>query len=264
VPVLLAFALSASGCGVVNNLRGKNALNDGVREFNKGKFKQAQERFENALELSPDLTNAQLYYARAVNAQFDQELSEDLAKQTLAAYDQIIAKNPDNAEALDQAYAFKANIYDQLTRVVPDKGKEYKQLQRDMLEKRATLPSATPKTKADVYYTLGVSYWKESYDLNGGYAVRKQPIPPKVLDDMKPLVQKAHDYLQKTLSVDPTYKDAYFYEKLVYIEQSKYDTANQKQLVAKINEMQEKYLTLQKQQAQQPQPDAAAAASTPK
>src|SRR5215470_10287057 len=128
---LLLVALTTPGCGVINSLRAKNALNDGVREYNKGKFEPAQKQFEHALDLSPDLVNAQLYKARALNARFDSDLSENLAKETIEAYDQIIKKNPDNHDAVDQSLAFKANLYDQLTRVNPDKAKEYKQLQRD-------------------------------------------------------------------------------------------------------------------------------------
>src|SRR5437870_1048918 len=85
LPALLALALTTPGCGVVNKLRAKNSLNEGVREFNKGKYQTAEDKFSRALELSPDLTNAQLYYAQAVKAQFDQILSEDLGKKTIAA-----------------------------------------------------------------------------------------------------------------------------------------------------------------------------------
>ena len=99
---LLLVALTTPGCGVINSLRAKNALNDGVREYNKGKFEPAQKQFEHALDLSPDLVNAQLYKARALNARFDSDLSENLAKETIEAYDQIIKKNPDNHDAVDQ------------------------------------------------------------------------------------------------------------------------------------------------------------------
>src|SRR5438132_9256410 len=167
--LLLALSLTAPGCGVVNKLRAKNSLNDGVREFNKGKYQTAEEKFSQALELSPEFTNAQLYYAQAIKAQVDQSLNEDLGKKTIAAYDNVINKNQGNDTAIDQALAYKANIYDQLTRVNPDKAAEFKQLQRETLEKRANVPSATSKTRADVYYTLGVGYWKESYDMNAGY-----------------------------------------------------------------------------------------------
>lgn len=256
--VLLALSLAMPGCGVVNKLRAKNSLNEGVREFNKGKYQTAEEKFSQALDLSPDLTNAQLYYAQAIKAQFDQGLSEDLGKKTIAAYDNVINKNQGDDTAIDQALAYKANIYDQLTRVNPAKAAEFKQIQRETLEKRANLPSATAKTKADVYYTLGVSYWKESYDLNAGYAAKHQPIPPEVLQKMKPLAQKAHEYLQKAISVDPNYANAWFYEKLVLIEDAKTDPAHLKDYDAKAKVMQEKYIAMQKQQQQQAASEAAA------
>jgi tetratricopeptide (TPR) repeat protein len=256
---LLALALATPGCGVINTLRAKNSLNDGVREFNKGKYQQAEEKFAHALDLSPGLTNAQLFYARALNAQFDQNLTEELGKKTIGAYDDIINKNADKPDAVDQALAFKANIYNQLTRVNPDKSGEYRQHQRETLEKRATVSSATTKTKADVYYTLGVGYWQESYDMNAGYLSHNRPVPPNVLEKMKPLVQKAHEYLQKAISVDPNYANAWFYEKLVYIEEMKYEPSRQNELRAKAMEMQDKYMAMQKQQQQQ----AAVEASSP-
>ena len=244
--IIVALAMATPGCGVINKLRAKNALNDGVREYNKGKYDTAEDHFSHALSLSPDLTNAQLFYARSLNARFDSDLNEDAGKKALAAYDNIITKNPGNSEVIDQSLAFKANLYEKLGQVVPEKVKEYKQLQRETLEKRANLPSATTKTRADVYYTLGVGFWKESYDSNASYLQKKQPIPPKVLEDMKPLVQKAHEYLQKAISVDPNYANAWFYEKLVYMEEMKYDTAHQKELQENALKMQDKYGALQK------------------
>lgn len=258
LPALLALALATPGCGVVNKLRAKNSLNDGVREFNKGKYQTAEAKFSEALELSPDLTNAQLYYASAVKAQFDQNLSEDLGKKTIAAYDNVINKNQGNDSAIDQGLAYKANIYDQLARVNPDKAPEYKQLQRDTLEKRANVASATNRTKADVYYTLGVGYWKESYDMNAGYLQKNRPVPPEILQTMKPLVQKGHEYLQKAVSVEPDYANAWFYEKLVYIEEMKYDPGRKDELTKKAMAMQDKYTAMQKQQQQQAASEAAA------
>lgn len=249
---LLALVIATPGC-IINRLRAKDSLNEGVREFNKGKFELAQEKFQRALDLSPDLTNAQFFYARAVNARFDQSLTEDLGMKTLEAYDNLIKNNPNNHELIDQSLALKANVYDQLTRVNNDKAEEFKQKQREMLLARAELPSASNKTKADVFYTLGVGYWKASYDLGYPYVSRKQPIPLEVVEKMKPLIRQAHEYLQKTISVQPDYSNAYFYEKLVYIEDTKVESnkARLNELNAKINEMQDKYLQLQKQQQQQ-------------
>ena len=259
--ILLTLSLTTPGCGVVNSLRAKNSLNDGVREFNKGKYALAEEKFARSLELNPDLTNAQLFYARALNAQFDQSLTDDLGKRTIAAYDDIINKNQDKPDAVDQALAFKAKIYNQLSSANPEKAGEYRARERETLEKRATIPSATATTKADVYYTLGVGYWHESYESNASYVSHNKPVPPDVLEKMKPLVQKAHEYLQKAISVDPNYANAWFYEKLVYIEEMKYSPSKQNELKALAMQMQDKYMAMQKAQQQQ---GAAEASSTPK
>jgi len=256
--VVLALALMTPGCGVVNSLRSKNSLNDGVREFNKGKYQLAEERFAHSLELNPDLTNAQLFYARALNAQFDQSLTDELGKKTIDAYDEIIKKNQDKPDVVDQALAFKANIYNQLTRANPERSSEYRAHQRETLEKRAVLASATQKTKADVYYTLGVGYWQECYDLNASYVSHNKPIPQNVLDKMPSLAENALKYLDKAISEDPNYANAWFYKKLVYIEKMKYSPKEQEVLKAKAMEMQDKYMAMQKAQQQQPAAEAPA------
>ena len=256
--ILLALALTTPGCGVVNSLRAKNSLNDGVREFNKGKYKLAEEKFADSLKLNPDLTNAQLFYASALKAQFEQSMTDELGKKTIDAYDEIISKNPDKADVMDQALAFKASIYGQLTKANPDRASEYRALERETHEKRATLPSTTAKTKAVIYYTLGVGYWRESYDMNAGYLSKNRPVPPEILEKMKPIVQKAHEYLQKAISADANYADAWFYEKLVYIEEMKYSPSKQNELKAKAFEMQDKYTAMQKAQQQQAAAEASA------
>lgn len=258
--ILLALAFMTPGCGVVNSLRAKNSLNDGVREFNKGKYQLAEEKFARSLELNPDLTNAQLFYARALNAQFDQSLTDDLGKKTVDAYDDIISKNQDKPDAVDQALAFKALIYNKLTQANPERAGEYRGRERETLEKRATLPSATAKTKADVFYTMGVGYWKECYDLNASYVSHNRPIPQNILDKMPTLAENAFKYLDMAIAVDPNYADAWFYKKLVYIEKMKYSPKEQNELKALAMQMQDKYMSMQKGQQQQAAAEAAAPA----
>src|SRR5262245_54320324 len=161
--------MSTSGCSMVNRLRAKDRLNEGVREFNKGKYDTAQKEFEKALEMSPDMVSAQLFYARALNARFDQSLTEDLGLQTIKAYDNLVNLDPNNPESVDRAYAFQADVYKKLTSVSADKFEEYKTKQHEKLLARANLPTAKPSAKADVYYSIGVDYWQASYNLSSPY-----------------------------------------------------------------------------------------------
>jgi tetratricopeptide (TPR) repeat protein len=259
---ILAMMFATQGCGVINKLRAKDKLNQGVREFNKGKYDIAQQYFGQALDLSPEMTNAQLFYARALNAQFDQNLTEKLGVDTVKAYDSILQNAAHDAKAMDTALALQANVYKQLSQISDEKAEEYKRNQHEKLIKRAELPSATTQAKADVYYTLGVDMWKTAYDMGYGYVSKKQPIPPDVQNKMKPVIQKAHEFLQKTLSVDPNYANAYFYDKLVYIEDTKVtsDPAKIKEFVQKQEDSQKKYMEIQAQQRSQAAANPAGAA----
>ena len=78
---------------------------------------------------------------------------------------------------MDQALAFKANIYNQLTEDYSGKSAEYTALQRETLEKRATLASATRQDQSRRLLHAGVGFWKESYDLNASYVSHNRSIP---------------------------------------------------------------------------------------
>jgi len=249
---MLALMVASSGCGVINNLRAKDNLNNGVREFNKGKYKEAEDRFAKALELDPGNANAQLFHARALNQRFEQSQTEEVGLKTLKAYEEIINSNKDNPQAVDQALAFMSGVYDDLAVISPERAEEYKTKRRETVLKRAELPSATDQTKADVYYTLGHSYWDEAFQTSRPFTYAdgslRQPIPPNVVDKLKPLVQKAHEYFQRAISVKADYANAYFYEKLTYIQDAylEPDPAKKKDMVAKQKEFQDKYVEIQK------------------
>lgn len=254
---LATLLVAASGCGFIHKLQAKDNLNEGVRDFKKGRYQAAQVRFERALDLDPDNANAKLFYARAVNARFDQNLTEDLGLKAVDAYDAIIKSKADDPEAVDQALAFKAKVFEQLSNIEPSKAPEYRQRHREALLLRAELPSAKDKTKAAVYYTIGQGYWAECYHtISKRYQrtnlgrVEQLSIPAEAAEKMKPLIMKAHEYLQKAIAVQPDYADAWIYEKLVYLEEIKIEsnTARKKELEGKANVAQDNYKKFHEQQ----------------
>jgi len=259
---LVILAGSLSGCGLINKLRAKNNLNEGVRNFNSGKYDVAQERFQDAMDLDPDSANAQLFYARAVNATFEQKQTPDYGLKALAAYDKIIASNKDNPQAVDKALAFQSKVYDQMANLsTPDKADEYKQKSRDTLLRRADLASGpdAATTQAAVYYTIGQAYWQESYGISKMYTktmpdgkLNFQPPPPEQQEKMRQAVLKGHEFLQKALSVKPDYADAYAYEKLLYIEEYKLEPnqAKKQELLNKEKEAGDSFKKYHDQQAQ--------------
>ena len=231
---LTALLTALSGCGTINQLRAKDWINEGVRDYNKGKYEEAQAKFERALQLSPKMKNAQLFYARSVHARFETDLTEVLGLKTIKAYDDIVATSKDDATEIDKALAFKADVYKKLADSVPEKGAEYREKQRQLLLERANLPQSNIDTKADVFYTVGQAFWQESYRLNAPYVTHQQPVPPDVAEKMKPYIANGHEFLQKALTIKPEYADAYAYEHMLLLEEIKItsDPAKKKQLEA--------------------------------
>lgn len=259
--LLLAATIATPGCGVINKLRAKNSLNEGVREFNKGRYDLAEEKFTHALELSPDLANAGLFRARAIYQQYDQKRGEELANKTLDAYQVVVDKNKGNDKVVDTALAFKADVYDKLHKSAVEKGdkakaEEYKKKQHETLLERANLPGANEHTKAAVYYTIGQGYWQEAYNLSRGYinydATLKQPIGTDVADKMRPNIQKALEYLIKAVEQDPEYADAWSYKKLTLLQESYItsDPARKTALAAEIKTADEKTKSLYEKRKQ--------------
>jgi hypothetical protein len=258
---LIALVASLSGCGLINKLRAKNDLNEGVRNYNSGKYDLAQDKFQDAMELNPDSSNAQLFYARAVNARFEQKLTPELGQKTLDAYERIVTHNQNDPQTVDKALAFQSKVYDEMASMASEKDKveEYKQKGREMLLKRADLSSADASTKAAVYYTIGQGYWKESYAISSGYTktfpngkLDVRPIPSELQDKMRQAILKGQEYLEKTVSVKPDYADAYAYQKLLYIEQFKLEPnpAKQQDLMNKAKAAGEDYKKYHDQQLQ--------------
>ena len=67
VLAILLTLLSAVG---FNRLRARDQLNKGVQAYKNAKYEDAIERFKDAVQLDPSLTNARLYLATAYMGQY--------------------------------------------------------------------------------------------------------------------------------------------------------------------------------------------------
>jgi tetratricopeptide (TPR) repeat protein len=239
---LVALVVATQGCGVINKLRAKNSLNEGVREFNKGKYEAAGAKFDEAVKLSPDLANAKLFYAQTIYQLYDQQRTPESAQKALDAYQEIINTSKDSPQLVDRALAFQADIYDKLTKSAEEKGDEgkaqaaqYRKKYHETLEARAALPAATDETKAAVFYSIGQSYWSDAFKISRSYInydqTLKQPIPADKAAQMRPSIEKALEYLNKALEYNPNYADVWTIKKLT-LWQKKYITTDQAQAAA--------------------------------
>ncbi|MCI0488414.1 MAG: hypothetical protein L0229_17635 [Blastocatellia bacterium] len=265
--VLAVVALTMSGCGVVNTLRAKDNLNEGVREFNKGKYDLARAKFERALELSPDMINAQKFHARTLNAQFDTTLKKGLGMETIEAFEKMIREHPDDYKMIDESLAFITKVYEKMAENTPDEENQspeylekvrddYRQKQRDTLLRRAenANKSGDKEIEAAVYHALGASYWNESYYTHSERYVRyNRPITPDVAEKMRPLVLKGHEYIQKSIQIKADQPDVWIFERLLLYEDLKIETdpARKKEIEARIKDVSASYDKYRLQQQQQ-------------
>src|SRR5215204_950482 len=108
VAILVA---ASSGCGVINRIRSKNQLNEAARAYREGHFPEAEEHSRRAAELDPDNKTAPMFIARTIHKQYRPgvQAPENIAKaqQAIDAYQQILAKNPQD----DEAYKAIAYLY---------------------------------------------------------------------------------------------------------------------------------------------------------
>jgi len=236
--ILLLFGLTlvAPGCYIANTLRAKDILNEGVREFNKGKYEKAEAMFTRALELSPDLANADFYRAMAVYQQFKElKMSDETAgkvenefKRTNEAFDHVIEKYKGNPDIIDRSFAFKADVYDYMAKLIAGRDQaradQLKADRLDILLQRAQQEKASDRTKAGVYYALGKNYWDQAFVITEPYSKPpglelKEKIPADKLNVLKPMVEKARVYFQKAVEAMPEWADAHSMMRLTHVQE---------------------------------------------
>jgi tetratricopeptide (TPR) repeat protein len=156
VVLLVGLVGASSGCTLVNRVRAKNELNEGVRSYRDGNFAEAEQKFRRALELDPTQKNAPLFIARAVQQQYKPgvQTPENVAKgqAAIAAYQDILNADQSN----EDAYKAIVFLYGQMRN--EDKV-------REMLAQRASLSSIAPERRAEALTILASKQWQCSYDI---------------------------------------------------------------------------------------------------
>ncbi|WP_058867743.1 lipopolysaccharide assembly protein LapB [Chloracidobacterium thermophilum] len=251
----LALAFGMAGC---NKLIAKDLLNQGAREYNKGRYEKAEKIFKEAIERDPDFLQARLFYATAIRSRVNNEDGEEqvkAARQAIEAYKELL--KPENESRLkerdrDQTYAFIADLYKTL-----DDQKSY----QEWLKKRADLPGQKPTTKAECLYSIGVIYWNEATKISRKYETQVPGKLPEVakpdkwkkedIDALQQAVQTGLKYIEEAIAADPRYANAYSYKSLLLKEQAKATADPQvvNQLERSAQEAVEKFQELNRQAA---------------
>ena len=225
--VLAILVATTSGCGVINRIRSKNQLNEAARAYREGKFPQAEQHSREAAALDPDNKTAPMFIARTIHAQYRPgvQAPENVAKaqQAIEAYQQILAKNPNDEEA------YKAIAY--LYGAIKDEDKL-----RQWITARANNDAAEPEKRAEAFVVLASKDWDCSFKITEQQGVKtttidptnnkatisyKKPQEPKDFTQAQMCVKQGLTEAESAIKFDPNNESAWSYKTNLLLEASK-------------------------------------------
>lgn len=224
--MLATLVITSSGCGVINRIRAKNALNEAARSYREGHFEEAEQYSRRAQELDPDNKTAPQFIARTIHAQYRPgvQAPENIAKarQAIEAYQKILEKNPKDEEA----YKAIAYLYGAI--------KEDDKL-REWISSRAKSDSVEPEKRAEAFVVLASKDWDCSYkiteqptnkvttiDANNKATVSyKKPKEQKDFDSAQVCVKRGMEEIDNAIKYDANNESAWSYKTNLLLEASK-------------------------------------------
>ena len=227
VLILAVLVISSSGCGVINRIRAKNQLNEAARSYREGRFKEAEQHSREAAELDPNNKTAPMFIARTIHAQYRPGVQSPdnlaIAQQAIEAYQQLLAKNPQD----DEAYKAIAYLYESI--------KEYDKL-KQWISSRATNESVEPEKRAEAYVVLASKDWDCSFKItelptnktttidpsnNKATVSYKKPKEQKDFDQAQMCVKQGLTEAENAIRFDPNNESAWSYKTNLLLEASK-------------------------------------------
>ena len=236
IAAVAVLATLGSGCGYIKKVIAKDKLNQGMIEYNKGNYRNAQEFFKDASDTDPNnpTTWACLGATRVKDyrKEIDIAKKKEIANDALQDYKNALSLANGNCTVIDNALSYMAVIYDDMRN---DDRNDVKSIEewRNTMERRATNSCMKKDIQAQSFYSLGVDYWNCSYVQTTRYQdkfntdsfhYRKMDYSPEALADRQKAqacVTKGFEYFEKALEIDPEYTQAMYYKGLLYRELQK-------------------------------------------
>lgn len=222
--LLAILVATTSGCGVVNRIRAKNQLNEAAKAYHDGRFVEAEEHSRRAAELDPNNKTAPMFIARTIHAQYRPgvQTPDNIAKaqQAIDAYQQILARNPQD----DEAYKAVAYLYGAI--------KQEDKL-RQWISQRAANEATEPPKRAEAYVVLASKDWQCSFNIteskdtkvttvdpsnNKATISYKKPKDQKEFDQAKMCVTQGLGEAENAIKFDPNNESAWSYKTNLLLE----------------------------------------------
>ncbi len=253
--IALALMVGVSGCGFLNTVKAKDNLNRAAQAYNQGDYDTALTLLEEALQLDPSLPQLKPYYGATLYAKYNLSGEEQFVRKALDVYQDLyqeeMQKPSPDEKILNNAVAYIAVIYDNL-------GDKQKKL--EWMQKRLEIPGMTPQAKAEVYYSLGTSYWQDSFEITQKYVINKFPepdynVPESETPKVRELANKGLEYVEQALALEPEYGDALTYKNLLLRELAKIEKnpETKREIMSRADEARNKALEIIKRREEQQQ-----------
>lgn len=211
---LLLVGMLVSGCNYIDKLQARDQLNKGVNSYHRQSYNEAEQHFQSAIQLDPELAVSHLYLATVYRAQF-QPGSQSIAnlqqaQKAIAAFQKVLDMDPDleDTQSAATAIASISTIYKGLEDF--DRAKEW-QLKRVDLE----------PTNPEPLYGIGTIDWELSYAKTGMTGENVEHLTKEELAEVEKNVTEGIDVLKRALEIQPDYHDAMSYLNLLYREKAK-------------------------------------------
>jgi len=195
--VLVVLTLSLTSCQLVQKLQARDNLNKGVQAFKASKYDSAIDHFKKAVELDPDLRDAELYLATGYAQQFlphsPSEENQKIADLAVQTFQKVLDKDPGNKTAL----AGIASIYQNNDQY--DKAREA-YMKNTLVDPQNHIP----------FYAVGSVDWTIVHNT-------ESKLSPEEKDT---LIEEGIQYLDKALAINPDYEDTFWYQNLLLREKA--------------------------------------------
>ncbi len=205
--LMIALALSMTGCAMVDQLKARDQLNKGVKAYSSQRYDEAIEHFQQAIDYDPELLNARLYLATTYRAQWVPGLhtdeNADFSDKAIKTFEEVLEQDPANINAM----ANIAGIYG---------GNDDPEQAKNWYRKRVGIDPDNPEP----FYGIGTINWKLAHDETGmnGDAVSFLSELEKIR--VTQLVDEGVEALKQALVVDDEYTNALQYLNLMYRERA--------------------------------------------
>jgi Tfp pilus assembly protein PilF len=196
LPLLAILALAVSGCA---KLQARDNLNKGVRAFRDAHYDNAVKYFQQAVQLDPALTTAEIYLGTAYAQQYVPNShanaeNDKNAQMAIQTFEHVLQGDPNNVNAI----AGLASMYQNLGQ------EDTKNLRKshDYYMKYAQLDDKNPVP----FYAIGSLDWLMVFDKNN----------PDPQEEQIKTIDEGLANLDKALALNPDYDDAMTYKNLLY------------------------------------------------